>query len=177
MLHEVGPALQENGIDAGSFEELAEIAAKSLNGKRNLHIVCGPLTSGGTGLQELNFEIFNAAIRALERRGYQVFDQVPYEFGLRRLAQKWEEEGNVGYCWPILHVFYARIFETGAFGHGWFIPGRRGSTGAEYEFGKLAAARCNLREFSRAEIRTFLLESQCSETRADRIMCLVPRDE
>ena len=80
--------LPQEGITAESFEALARIAMKSVEGKRNLHVVCGPLTTGGTGVKELNFAVFNAAIRGLEMEygKEQVFDQMPYEYGLRLLA-------------------------------------------------------------------------------------------
>lgn len=148
--------LQTHGIDAETFEALADKAVANLQGMNGLGMVCGPITTGGTGNQIHNFEVFNATVRGLERRGNKLFNQVPYEFGLRRLAYKWEAEGNTGYCMPILSVFYARVFESGAICKGWFIPGWRSSFGARWEREKLATEGCAIHDLSHADIRSFL---------------------
>lgn len=156
-MYATGPReLQTDGIEADTFEALAEVAIKNLCGRKGLSIVCGPITTGGTGNQTHNFEVFNATIRGLERRGKQLFNQVPYEFGLRRLAYKWEAEGNSGYCMPILTVFYSRVFESGAVTEGWFIPGWKSSFGARWEHDKLADGRCAIHHLTHADIREFL---------------------
>lgn len=155
--------LQENGIDAPSFEELANTAVATLRGRKNLAIVCGPITTGGTGNQTYNFQVFNAVVRGLTRCGKHVFNQIPYEYGLRRLAHKWEAEGNNGYCMPILTVFYARILESGAFGEGDFIPGWRSSFGAQWERAKLIKEGCHIHDLTRANVRSFLLAEYPAE--------------
>ena len=163
--------LQTGGIQADTFEALAEIAAKNLNG-RGLSMVCGPITTGGTGNQTYNFEVFNATIRGLLRRGKQLFNQVPYEFGLRRLAYKWEAEDNSGYCMPILTVFYARVFESGAVTEGWFIPGWESSFGARWERDKLVSERCTIHDLNHADIREFL-QTEYSPTHVELLMGLL----
>lgn len=166
--------VQEECGAAASWKQLADAAKRSIEGKSGLYIVCGPLTSGGTGLEELNFTIFNACIRALERRNYPVFDQLPYETDIRRLTALWHEEGNDGYCHPVLNEFYYPLFETRAFKTGCFIPGWPTSTGAGKEFRKLASLGCDLFEFRLAQIREFLLEAGIPLARVDRIMRLLP---
>lgn len=149
--------LQTSGIEADSFEALADIAIANLKGATGLGMVCGPITTGGTGHQILNLEVFNATLRGLERRGVKLFNQVPYEFGLRRLAHKWEaEESNDGYCMPILTVFYARVFESGAIAEGWFIPGYQSSFGACWEREKMAAQGLGIHDLTRVDIGEFL---------------------
>lgn len=148
--------LQTHGIEADTFEALAEIAVKNLNNGRGLSVVCGPITTGGTGNQTYNFDLFGAAVRGLERRGKQLFNQAPYEFGLRRLAHKWKAEDNSGYCMPILTIFYARVFESGAITEGWFIPGWKSSFGARWEREKLAKEGCTIHDFTHADICEFL---------------------
>jgi hypothetical protein len=166
--------LQTDGIGASTMEELAEIVASNLAGKRNLAMVCGAITTGGTGNQVHNFEIFNAVIRGLERRGRQMFNQIPYEFGLRKLAHKWEEEGNKGYCMPILTVFYDRVFKSGAISEGFFIPGWYTSTGASWERSMLTETEIEIRDFTRLEIKTLLMaEYPLKHVKA--LMRLLPR--
>ncbi len=142
---------------------MADKAIANINGARDLGMVCGPITTGGTGNQTHNFEVFNATLRGLERRGKKLFNQVPYEFGLRRLAYKWEDEGNNGYCMPILTVFYARVFESGAVSEGYFIPGWRSSFGARWEREKLANENCAIHDLTHADIREFLQAEYPSE--------------
>lgn len=140
------------GVTAPSFRELADIAIKDLRAYGPSSIVCGPITTGGTGHQVLNLEIFNAVIHGLGEQGEHVFTQIPYEFGLRRLVREWEEQGNSGYCMPILEVFYARLFESGLIEKGWFIPGWQSSFGAQYERKKLAEEGAQIIDLSRDEI-------------------------
>lgn len=156
-MYAIGPReLQTHGIDAESFDALAKMAVANLKDMQHLGMVCGPITTGGTGNQIHNFEIFNAAVLGLQGREKKIFNQVPYEFGLRRLAHKWEAEGNTGYCTPILTVFYARVFESGAIDEGWFIPGWRSSFGARWEREKLAEQGCKIHDLTHADIRNFL---------------------
>lgn len=156
MMYATGPhELQSNGIEADTFEALADIAVKNLGGQ-GLSMVCGPITTGGTGNQTYNLQVFNATVCGLERRGKRLFNQVPYEFGLRRLMHGWEAQGNSGYCMPILTVFYARLFESGAITEGWFIPGWQSSFGARWERDKLTNKNCVIHDLTRSDIREFL---------------------
>lgn len=175
MSSHVGPMLQGNGVSADTFEELAEKAIATLDGKMGLCIVCGPITTGGTGNQTYNFQIFNAVIRGLERSGKQLFNQVPYEFGLRKLAHAWEAAGNTGYCLPILTEFYAKLFESGAICEGYFIPGWESSFGARWEREKLTHLCYTIHDLTLAEIQTFLL-AEYPEEHVKKIMTLVSLD-
>ena len=168
--------LPGHGIDAESFEALAKIAVANLAEQRGLSMVCGPLSTGGTGNSQYNFEIFNAVVRALERRGCELFDQIPYEFGIRRLQHVWREAGNVGYCMPILEVFYAQIFETGVIIEGWFIPGWNSSHGARWERKKFTERGCLIRDLTLEEIKTFLLEDKVSLARAEFMISQFPKE-
>lgn len=173
-MYSVGPQLQTNGITAESFEALAEIAISELTRVGvSVGIVCGPITTKGTGDQAYNFQVFNAVIRGLQREGQVLFDQTPYEYGLRELAHAWEAAGNVGYCTPILEIFYKRVFETGLVERSWFIPGWRSSIGAAWERQKLTARGTTIRDLLPRDIRDFL-EYEYSCEYVERIMSLLP---
>ncbi len=174
-MYTTGPALQTEGVSADSFEELAHTALTNLRGEKDLSIVCGPITTGGTGNQMYNFEVFNAAVRGLERRGRRLFNQIPYEYGLRKLAHEWEKTGNTGYCMPILTIFYARIFESGAIAEGWFIPGWKSSFGACFEREKLMKEKCVIHDLTRADIQEFL-NTEYPSKHIGTIMALLPRE-
>ncbi len=133
-MYATGPReLQSSGVEAVSFELLADHALRVLSVQGSSGIVCGPISTGGTNDQRYNFDIFNAVIRGRIRDGKKVFNQIPYEFGLRKLAYAWEDAGNDGYCMPILDVFYRTLFESGYITAGWFIPGWESSFGAQFE--------------------------------------------
>lgn len=158
MAYSTGPHLQSSGIEAPSFRELAVLAVdRLLKGPRPLCVVCGPITSGGTGNQMHNFEIFNAVVQEFERLGKQIFNQIPYEYGLRKLAHAWEAQGNTGYCLPILSEFYEHIFECGVISEGFFIPGWRWSIGARWEREKLVSLGCATHDLTHAEVRRCLM--------------------
>ncbi len=142
-----------------TFEALADIAIAELNGGQKLSMVCGPISTGGTGNKVHNFEILNAVRDGLKRRGKTFFNQTPYEPNLHHLAIKWEGEGNTGYCKPILTTFYARIFAAGAVGEAWFIPGWESSHGTCWERDELGKHGCVLHDVTYDELREFLLES------------------
>jgi len=172
-MYAAGPReLHDHGIEADTFEALAEIAIQ--NAGRGLGMVCGPITTGGTGHQILNLEIFNATVHGLQSREKRLFNQIPFEFGLRRLTRKWEAEGNTGYCMPILEVFYARVFERGVVTEGWFIPGWDSSFGARWERDKLVALSCAIHDLTHADIRGFLLAEHSPE-HVDSVMGLLTK--
>ena len=167
------PVPPSRGVTAPSFEELADIAIKDLRAHGPSGIVCGPITTGGTGHQVLNLEVFNALIRGLQSQGEHIFTQIPYEFGLRHLVREWEERGNSGYCMPILEVFYARLFESGLIKKAWFIPGWQSSFGAQYERKKLGAEGASIIDLSREEI-AFFMRQEYSQEHVEKVMVLVP---
>ena len=159
-----GRDLQESGIEAPSFEELAKIACdKIIAGGRPLAMVCGPISTGGAGHQMWNFEIFNAAVAGLQGLGIGLFDQTPYEFGLRRLANAWHDAGNTGYCMPILDIFYRQVFECGFITQAYFLPGWTSSTGAKWERAHFDAAHIPVFDLDFHIVEAFLKQKYGSE--------------
>jgi hypothetical protein len=173
MVYAEGPhELHEDGIEAESFEALSEVALAKTNGARGLAMVCGAITTGGTGHQILNLEVFNATINGLVQRGIALFDQVPYEFGLRRLAREWEARGHTGYCMPILTTFYARLFSEKVITEGWFIPGWQSSTGARWEREWFLEHDRAIHDLVHEDVRAFML-AEHPEEHVTRVMSLL----
>lgn len=163
-MYAIGPReIQTHGIEAESIHALTEIAVSRLRKQGQSGIVCGPITTGGTNHQIYNLEIFNATIDALIDEGEKLFNQVDYEFGLRRLMNAWHDQGNVGYYMPILTVFYTTLFETGLITPGWFIPGWESSFGAHFERQELTSQRAELIDLKREDIRGFMLRKHSRE--------------
>lgn len=165
--------LQTEGVDANTFEELADKALELVGETRGLAMVCGPITTGGTDNQVYNFQIMSAVVAGLERQGKQLFNQMPYELGLRKLLYNWETEGNTGYCMPILTVFYARLFKEGVITEGYFIPGWRSSIGASWEHEQLLKLGHTVHDLTSAEIREFFATEHPAE-HVDLVMGLMP---
>lgn len=115
-----------------TFRNLAQRAITKIQLTDAREIVCGPITTGGTGDPGLNALLFNHAIELLELEGRRMFNQIPFEYRLAQLETKWKE-GNGGYCRPILEEFYRPIFESGYLDCAWFLPGWEASTGAKWE--------------------------------------------
>ena len=131
----------ENSIDirravreSQSFQQLAQVALERLKRRdKKVSIVCGPITTGGTGTRQDNLEVFRAVIRALKSQKIELFNQMPYESGLKRLAQAWQRNGGVGYCTQILDEFFLPLFESGYIERAFFTHGWWTSTGAKWE--------------------------------------------
>ncbi len=127
---------------ARTFTELAAIAVHELHQfPGSMHIVCGPITTGGLGSFEANFLRFNEVINDLLAKGYPVFSQIPYEDAIIRLRDEWvaADPRRAGtYCMPILLEFYASLFDSNKIGHAWFIRGWESSHGARWERERLS---------------------------------------
>lgn len=92
--------------------------------------VCGPISTGGLGSMESNLARFRQAIDILSRRGYVVFDQMPFQQEMVRISQA---QRVTGYNHDILHLFYRTIFRSGYIAEGYFITDWESSTGASWE--------------------------------------------
>lgn len=123
--------------EAQDFQALAKTALLVLRKKPRLAVmVCGPITTGGFGLEQ-NKLVFQRAIEVLVEEedslgefGWPVFNQWPLESAIDRLRTGRSLED---YCHDILHILYAQIFRSGLVRGGIFLPGWESSTGAQWE--------------------------------------------
>ena len=128
-------ALEQAG---SSLEALAAVAVTILTRlpQRSLHFASAPITTGGVGTIEKNMLVLRRCIEYLVHHWQlDVFSQFPFEAPLRAFYDQWMLTAQPNeYCWPILNVFYKRIFEAQRFGTVHFIHGYESSTGARWEF-------------------------------------------
>jgi hypothetical protein len=96
--------------------------------------VCGPISTGGLGSIEANLSAFNKIIIDLQKRGLNVFDQMPFEIPMQKLQEKLVSKGE--YLESLLTDFYYPIFESGLISAFYFIPGWQTSFGAKCEHEK-----------------------------------------
>lgn len=121
-----------------TLEQLLPIAMRELRKFEpgGAHIVCGPISTGGIGDPKANLRRFNSVIDELRRCEKPIWSQMPYEFPIFHIREKWwleHPEFRDDYYMPILEDFYRPLFSTGLFKRAWFIPGWESSFGASWE--------------------------------------------
>lgn len=114
-----------------TFSELVPIALAVIGRlPRPVVEVCGPLTTGGSGSELLNLIRFEQALRMLERRGFNVFDQLPFQVAMKRIsATRPQADAWLG----LLEQFYGPLFRSGQIAEGLYLPDWRSSRGACWE--------------------------------------------
>lgn len=119
-----------------SLSEMQRIAIRvALRMPPGLHLVSGPITTGGVGTITGNLLVFRRVIERLADAEYRnIFSQLPFETGMVEFHRIWKAQNpNETYCWPILREFYDGLFATGRFAMFHFIHGFRSSIGACWE--------------------------------------------
>jgi hypothetical protein len=100
-----------------------------------IHIVSGPITTGGVGTIKNNLFVFKRIIEHLAKNEkLNIFSQMPFEDGMVAYHQEWKRTARNGdYCWPILIEFYEPLFAARKFEKFHFIHGFESSIGACWE--------------------------------------------
>ncbi|MEK7567042.1 MAG: hypothetical protein AAB527_02840 [Patescibacteria group bacterium] len=119
--------------EAKDFTRLAQIALKVIGRIPDPIVqVCGPITSGGFASVELNLKVFEMAIDSLERKGFNVFDQMPLENAMARIQKENYTDPDKARV-DILNQVYLPIFESGRIKMLAMLPGWQDSIGAVWE--------------------------------------------
>ena len=117
--------------NAKNFKDLYAVADKILKRMPQPIVqVCGPIGTGGLGNIEDNLSAFDQTIRSLQSKGFNVFDQMPFEWPMQ--AMKFKLSQDV-YPEDILNDFYLPIFESGFISEFHFMPNWKTSRGANWE--------------------------------------------
>lgn len=118
---------------AKTYEELCAIALDVLkNMPQPIVVVCGPLSTGGTGDIKKNLALIEQTIYKLSDRGQQVFNYLPFEKAIPTLKAKFGEntrEKNQ----LLLDNFYLAIYSSGFIKKMYFLDGWELSHGASWE--------------------------------------------
>jgi hypothetical protein len=108
---------------ADCFEAIGEKAVEVLRRMpQPVSQLCGPISTGGLNCVHRNLVLFKRCVEELRIQGLNPFDQIPLQIGFMRLAKLWHMENGEGYCLPILHVVYRRIFESLRVARTFFLP-------------------------------------------------------
>lgn len=143
-----------------TFTGLAEFALSELRVIGECSIVCGPISTGGYGSVEANIKVIEMMTRHLRSIGCKIFNNTFYEKYIWRLKDKWLEEGNTGYCQPILEEFYMAIYRSGHITKAYFLPSWESSTGAQWERKVLPQCRIEVLDLSREFVDEILSRSK-----------------
>ncbi len=121
---------------AKDFKQLSHIAISIISRMSgDVHMVSGPISTGGVGTVEGNGKVFANVIEILiTEQGINIFSQMPFEEKMVKLYREWfKNNPNEKYCRPILDDFYEPLFSSGKVKVLHFIYGWESSTGARWE--------------------------------------------
>jgi hypothetical protein len=119
---------------AQSILDLYAIAIRVINKMpRPIVQVCGPIANGGLGSVEANLNVFNETIKDLQKKGVNVFDQMPFEEPMQVFKTKFPKEIIFR---SIMEDFYLPIFKSGLISTFYFIPNWETSLGSKWEHEK-----------------------------------------
>lgn len=143
-------ALKQAGSSLRDLRDIAVSVASRIPG--GIHMVSGPMTSGGLGDLQRNFEVFRGAIaHVMLNEDHLVFSQMPFEDGMVQYHTWWNNTyGKHNYCWPILLEFYEPLFMAAKFDTMHFIYGFESSVGATWEHDQCKKRGIKIRYLSRA---------------------------
>jgi len=96
--------------------------------------VCGPINNGGLGSFEANINMFNNTVIELQKKGFNVFDQMPFEEKIQEVAKNYNSKEK--WVNSIQEDLYEEIFKTGRIKAFYFIKGWEKSHGSVWEHGK-----------------------------------------
>ncbi|MDQ5893418.1 MAG: hypothetical protein QG640_430 [Patescibacteria group bacterium] len=121
---------------AQSFEELARVALNVIAKiEGEIHMVSGPISTGGVGTVPGNLYVFEKIIEMLSKdEGFNIFSQIPFQAKMDNLCQMWQKMNqNEIHCIPILENFYKPLFSSGRIAVVHFIHGWESSFGSRWE--------------------------------------------
>jgi hypothetical protein len=120
---------------AENVVELFSIAKKIIDkmGKPLIQ-VCGPIGSGGLGSIDANLHAFNETVKELQKKGLNIFDQMPFEEPMQNFKSKAIDKEKIYN--DIMEEFYLPIFKSGAVSKFCFMPNWQSSKGAQWEHEK-----------------------------------------
>ena len=132
----ITPENETDLLNAQAYSDLLPISIDVLNRMpKPVAIVCGPISTGGTGHEGENIKKFEETINKLKNSGINVFGQgYLIDKAIRRIANgnRSREEEDV-----LLETFYRPLFESSLINEAYFIPAWETSYGANWEHAQM----------------------------------------
>lgn len=119
-----------------TFSDLAKLAVRIM--KRmppGIHVVSGPITTGGLGNPKDNMALFKKTTEDLAiEKGLNVLSWIPFEDIIVNILKEWKKANpSTKYCMSLLDDFYLPLFESGMITGVHFIYDWDSSMGAKWE--------------------------------------------
>lgn len=125
--------------NASSFADLLRVGFRVLKRlEQPVSMVCGPISSGGTGSIEKNLTRLHTVTDCLYKQGKIIFSQLPLENKIFKLKKEPWYQGPL----QLLEELYLPLFESGLISLIYFLPDWRTSFGATWEYAQ--AQRLNI---------------------------------
>lgn len=99
-------------------------------GVEKVGLTSGPISTGGEGSLPANMRVFKETIAGLERLRVPLFNQLPFESHMWRIAQRLGDRFDAK---ALMDGFYLPLFESRRIGTLYFIHGWESSSGASQE--------------------------------------------
>jgi hypothetical protein len=121
--------------EANNYKQLLGVAMEVLlrirreNPLEPIAMVCGPISTGGTGSRDKNLKIFDKAIERLSADGLLIFSQMPFEEDMERIYKSDPDLQGI----RLLEEFYLPIFKMKVIKLLCFLSGWEDSIGAQWE--------------------------------------------
>lgn len=116
-----------------TFKEMGIVAIKVLNSMPNkVHIVSGPISTGGYGTLEKNLQVFEQTVNYL-KQNHNTFDQIPMEESIHKLMILLGDKYDSA---ELLQGIYLPLFSSPKINNVHFINGWKSSQGAKWEHAK-----------------------------------------
>lgn len=101
--------------------------------KKDIHMVIGPMTTGGAGNLDLNMARHKKVVEHFLSQGICVFDQSQIDDDMSRII----DTINIkGYPWLLFEDFFGPLFESGIISKLHLLPDWETSTGTKWEHEK-----------------------------------------
>lgn len=121
---------RKNIEKAKTIDELLLIAYYILIGMpKPIGMVCGPISTGGTGDRKTNIAAIRSTADRLQRAGKSIFDQTIFDKAFARLETQRAQENPY---W-LLENFYRQLFTNRFITTLYFLPTWQSSLGARWE--------------------------------------------
>lgn len=132
--------------NASSFRDLAPIALRVLKRlDQPVVMVCGPISSGGTGSTEKNLARLHTVTDCLYKQGKIIFSQLPLENKIFKLKKEPWYQGPL----QLLEELYLPLFESGLISLIYFLPDWRTSIGTTWEYAQAQRLAINIIEIEK----------------------------
>lgn len=126
------PDFKKTASKTKTINELLTVSLEAIKSfpDKAVHMIIGPMTTGGTGSFESNMARHEKVVRHFWAQGICVFDQSRIDDDMNRILSTTTFDG---YPWLLFDDFFGPLFESGVISKLHLLPGWETSTGTKWE--------------------------------------------